>query len=270
LGKWIDGEAAMMANWAWTLTLTGIGALASSGGAAVLAGLGTRRLARLVPALVSFSTGVLLGTACLALLPSAFAGAAPEHAANLGLALALGVLAFFALEKLIHWHHAHEVGTGSSADLGAEDRATAVMVLTGTSLHNALAGVLLAAAVLSDHKTALLLFAAVLAHHIPQQIGDLSVLVMTGIRRITALALTIASSATMVLAGMAALLFLRASPVALAYVLVVAAASLIYIALADLIPRLRGHKQGRQSVATVLLVALGIGLIYAVVRLLHG
>ncbi len=245
--------------------MTGIGALASSGGAAVLAGLGTQRLTRLVPALVSFSTGVLLGTACLALLPSAFAGAAPEHAANLGLALALGVLAFFALEKLTH-----EVGTGSSAGLGAEDRATAVMVLTGTSLHNALAGVLLAAAVLSDHKAALLLFAAVLAHHIPQQIGDLSVLIMTGTRRITALALTIASSATMVLAGMVALLFLRASPAALAYVLVVAAASLIYIALADLIPRLRGHKQGRQSVITVLLVGVGIGLIYAVVRFLHG
>lgn len=259
-----------MANWAWTLALTGIGALASAAGAALLAGLGTRRLSRLVPALVSFSTGVLLGAACLDLLPTAFAGVSPQHDVNLGLALALGVLVFFALEKVIHWHHAHEVEPGSPAGAQAEDRATAVMVLTGTSLHNLLAGVLLAAAVLTDHKTALLLFAAVLAHHIPQQVGDLSVLMMTGIRRGRALAMTIASSATMVLGGMLALLCLRGTPAALGYVLVVAGASLIYIALADLIPRLRGHKQGRQSTVTVLLVALGIGLIYAVVRLLPG
>ncbi|MGH8126779.1 MAG: ZIP family metal transporter [Gammaproteobacteria bacterium] len=259
-----------MANWAWTLILTGIAALASASGAALLAMLGTRRLTRLVPPLVSFSTGVLLGVACLDLLPGAFAGAGHGRSVNLGLALALGMLTFFTLEKLIHWHHAHEVEPGSHASNPADDRATAVMVLSGTSLHNLLAGVLLAAAVLTDHKTALLLFAAVLAHHIPQQIGDLSVLVMTGMRRARALALTIASSMAVLVGGMLALLFLRGSPAALDYVLVVASASLIYIALADLIPRLRGHKQGRQSTVTVLLVALGIVLIYAVVRLLPG
>jgi len=259
-----------MANWAWTLALTGIGALASASGAALLATLGARRLARLVPALVSFSTGVLLGAACLDLLPGAFAGAAPARAVNLGLALALGMLVFFALEKLIHWHHAHDVEPGTAKAAAAEDRATAILVLAGTSLHNLLAGVLLAAAVLTNHKTALLLFAAVLAHHLPQQVGDLSVLVMTGMHRARALALTMASSTAMVAGGMIALVFLRGSPAALAYVLVVASASLIYIALADLIPRLRGHKKGRQSAATVLLVAIGIGLIYALVRLLPG
>lgn len=259
-----------MANWAWTLALTGIAALASASGAALLAMLGGRSLSRLVPALVSFSTGVLLGAACLDLLPGAFAGAGPARAVNFGLALALGMLAFFALEKLIHWHHAHDVEPGSVRAAAAEDRSTAILVLAGTSLHNFLAGVLLAAAVLSDHKTALLLFAAVLAHHLPQQVGDLSVLVMTGMRRGRALMLTIGSSLAMVAGGMLALIVLRGTPAALDYVLVVASSSLIYIALADLIPRLRGHKRGRESAATVLLVALGIGLIYALVRLLPG
>lgn len=260
-----------MANWVWVLTLTGAGALASTSGAILLASLGSRLLARLVPALVSFSTGVLLGAACLDLLPTAFAGADSQRGVNLGLTLALGVLSFFALEKLIHWHHAHDIEPGSQAAIPrAEERATALMVLTGTSLHNLIAGVLLAAAVLADHKTALLLFAAILAHHIPQQVGDLSVLVMTGMGRVRALLLTIASSLALLAGGFIALVSLRGVPGALAYVLTVAGASLIYIALADLIPRLRGHHPGRRATLTVALVASGIALIYLIVRLLPG
>ena len=260
-----------MANWAWVLMLTGTGALASTSGAILLAGLGSRLLVRLLPALVSFSTGVLLGAACLDLLPTAFSGADPQRGVNLGLTLALGVLSFFALEKLIHWHHAHDIEPGSQAVASrAEERATAVMVLTGTSLHNLIAGVLLAAAVLVDHKTAVLLFAAILAHHIPQQVGDLSVLVMTGMGRVRALLLTVASSAALLVGGFAALVCLRGAPTALSYVLMLAGASLIYIALADLIPRLRGHHPGRRATLTVTLVASGIALIYLIVRLLPG
>lgn len=259
-----------MTDWAWVLVLTGSGALASTSGAALLAALRQHHLARLVPTLVGFSTGVLLGAACLDLIPTAFSGASPAQGVNLGLALALGVLGFFALEKLIHWHHAHEIEPGEAGRQKAEDRATAVMVLAGTSLHNLLAGVLLAAAVLVSHKTALLLFAAVLAHHIPQQVGDLSVLIMTGMRRGRALVMTVASSLTLLLGGMLALACLRGRPAALSYVLVVAGASLVYIALADLIPRLRGHDRRRRASVTVALVAGGIALVYLIVRLLPG
>ncbi|MGH8426732.1 MAG: ZIP family metal transporter [Gammaproteobacteria bacterium] len=258
-----------MTNWAWVLILTGSGAFGSALGAALLSLLGARVLARLVPALVSFSTGVLLGAACLDLLPAAFADAAPARALNLGLALAVGILAFFALEKLIHWHHAHDVAAGESVQ-SADDRATAVMVLAGTSLHNFLAGVLLAATLLANFKAALVLFAAILAHHIPQQIGDLSVLLMTGYRRSRALALTIASSAVMLVGGVSAFAVLRGEGVALPFIMAVASASLLYIAVADLIPRLRSRHPGRQSLAVVALVALGIAAIYVVIRLLPG
>ncbi|MGH8274833.1 MAG: ZIP family metal transporter [Gammaproteobacteria bacterium] len=256
----------MTANWIWVLVLAGSAALASAFGALALAGLGERRLARLLPALVSFSTGVMLATACLDLLPAAFAGAGPGGALNLGLALAGGILLFFALEKLIHWHHAHDIAPGPAA----EDRATAVMVLAGTTLHNFLAGVLLAAAVLTDIRAALVLFAAILAHHILQQMGDFSVLLATGYRRGKALALTGASSAALFVGGVIAFALLRHGRVAVPFIIAVAAASLIYVALADLIPRLRGGTGGRQSFAVLVLVALGIGVIYAVIRLLPG
>lgn len=259
----------MTENWIWVLVLTGSAAIASALGAALLSGLGERRLARLLPALVSFSTGVMLGVAALDLLPASFVGADQSQALHLGLALAVGILGFFVLEKIIHTHHAHEVG-GVEAHASADDRATAVMVLTGTSLHNFIAGVLLAAAVLTNVKTALVLFAAILAHHIPQQVGDFSVLLMAGYRRGRALALTAASSAALLAGGVVALALLRHGRAAVPYIVVVAAASLVYIALADLVPRLRGGSGGKQSLAVIALVAAGIGVIYAVVRLLPG
>ncbi|MGH8272975.1 MAG: ZIP family metal transporter [Gammaproteobacteria bacterium] len=258
----------MTANWFWVLVLSGAAALASALGAVALSGLGERRLARLLPALVSFSTGVMLATACLDLLPTAFAGVSPPRASNLGLALAGGILVFFALEKLIHWHHAHDIAPGGAAR--AEDRATTAMVLAGTSLHNFLAGVLLAAAVLVNLKAALVLFAAILAHHIPQQVGDFSVLLMTGYRRGRALALTVASSAALFVGGVIAFALLRHGRAALPFILVIASASLIYVALADLIPRLRGGGRGWRALGVIALVAIGIGVIYAVIRLLPG
>lgn len=259
-----------MPDWIWTLALTGGGASASALGAAALARLEVRRLERLIPWLVSFSAGVLLGAACLDLLPGAFAAAPRSEAVNLGLTLAVGIVVFFALEKIIHWHHAHGLAPGEAPSRDAANRATAALVLTGTSLHNALAGILLAAAVLASHKTAVILFAAVLAHHVPQQIGDLSVLLLAGYRRGRALALTIASSAVMLVGGLAAFFILRSVQHVLPFILAVASASLIYIASADLIPRLRSANTGRQSVAAVVLVAVGIFAIYAVARLLPG
>ncbi len=260
------GGAAMTENWIWVLVLAGAASLGSAFGAVALSGLGEHRLARLLPALVSFSTGVMLSTAFLDLLPTALAGAAPRRALNLGLALAAGILVFFVLEKFIHSHHSHEVAPGASA----EDRATAIMVLAGTSLHNFIAGVLLAAAVLVDIKTALVLFAAILAHHIPQQVGDFSVLLMTGYRRGRALALTVASSLALFVGGVIAFALLRHGRAALPFILVIASASLTYVSLADLIPRLRGGEGGIRSLQVIVLVAVGIGVIYAILRLLPG
>lgn len=258
----------MSTNWIWVLVLSGSAAAASAFGALLLSTLGEKRLARLLPSLVSFSTGVMLGVACLDLLPEAFSGASSLEASHLGLALAAGVVVFFALEKLIHWHHAHDVG-GPGAGPAAADRATTIMVLAGTSLHNFIAGVLLAAAVLVDVRVALVLFAAILAHHIPQQVGDFSVLLLTGYKRGRALALTLASSGAILAGGVVSFAGFRHALAVLPFVLAIASASLIYIALADLIPRLRDGR-GQQSLSVIVLVAVGIGVIYAVVRLLPG
>ncbi len=257
----------MTENWIWVLALAGSAALASAGGAFVLSTLGERRLARLLPGLVSFSIGVMLATAALDLLPEAFKGEAALHGLHIGLAVAGGILVFFALEKLIHLHHSHDMAAGMSRE-AAENQATTLMVLTGTSLHNLLAGVLLAAAVLVDLKVALVLFAAILAHHIPQQVGDFSVLLMTGYRRGRALLLTVASSAALFVGAIVAFVLLHQGGPALPFIMAVAAASLIYVSLADLVPRLRGGANGRVALGVIALVALGIGVIYAIIRLL--
>lgn len=256
----------MTGGWGWVISLTGAASLASSIGALALSTLGGQRLARLLPTLVSFSAGVMLGAACLDLLPEAFTDASAGRASNLGLTLALGILGFFVLEKLIHVHHSHDVDADAHH---AQDHATTVMVLMGTSLHNVLAGILLAAAVLVDVRSALILFAAILAHHIPQQVGDFSVLLMTGFNRARALVLTFCSSAAILVGGVIAFVVLQHADAVLPFVLVLAAASLIYVALADLVPRLRAGR-GQSLFVGVVMVAGGIGVIYVVVRLLPG
>ena len=60
---------------------------------------------RLVPWLVSYAVGTLIGVALLALVPEALA-ALPGAPAML--TMAAGILGFFLLEKAVIWRHCHD------------------------------------------------------------------------------------------------------------------------------------------------------------------
>jgi zinc and cadmium transporter len=105
---------------------------------------------------------------------------------------------------------------------------------------------------------------------VPQQVGDISVLMMAGYRRRRALLLSALSGATMGLGGIVAWAFLDHARQLIPYVLAVAAASLIYIAVADLIPNLHRQERARFSAVPVIVIAAGIALIYVVEILISG
>ena len=111
---------------------------------------------------------------------------------------------------------------------------------------------------------------AVVAHQIPQEVGDISVLLAGGMRRSRALLLSALSGATMVVGGLASYAVLGTAQVYVPYVLAIAAASLIYVAVADLIPGLHRHEGAQLSVLTVVLIGAGIGLIYVIQSLIGG
>jgi zinc and cadmium transporter len=248
-------------------TLSGfVSALAAS---AFLA-LGTARRAAVLPHLVSFATGALLGAAFLGLIPHALdiIGEGGTHA--VGLALLLGILSFFLLEKFVLWRHCHddpcEMHSPSHA---ARDAASASLILAGDAFHNVLDGVLVAAAFMTDPRLGVVTAAAVFAHEIPQEVGDLAILLHGGLSRRRALTLNLLASLTSVLGGVAAYFALGAALHLLPYALAVAASSFIYVAVADLIPGLHRRVDLRAGLEQVLFIGLGVAVVYLTHQQMH-
>jgi zinc and cadmium transporter len=166
--------------------------------------------------------------------------------------------------------HAHTGGrTHAGGHAHARDRASGVLVLIGDSLHNALDGVLIAAAFLSSVPLGLVTTFAVAAHEIPHRVGDFAILVQAGLSRPRALLLNLATGIASVVGAVVAYFGLRQALGALPYALAFAAAGFLYIAVAGLIPGLHRRVDARTSAAQVILIGLGIAVIAAAERLSH-
>jgi len=207
-------------------------------------------LSRWAPRLVSYAVGMLLGIAFLDLLPEA----AERLGARQALATCLGgVLAFFALEKLSLWRHAH---VGAEHD-GARKPA-GFMILVGDGLHNFVDGVLVAAAFLTDARLGWTVALGVIAHEIPHEVGDFMVLLDSGYSRRSALWYNALAGGTAVAGGVLGYLALAPGDPMIARVLAISGASFIYIAIADLIPGLHRHWAPGAAALQGLLIGAGV------------
>lgn len=214
----------------------------------------------LVPHLVSFATGALLGAALLALVPHALESGVGAH--GIGIALVAGIIIFFTLEKMVLWRHCHaDACEAHGPQEHHRAKASATLILWGDAFHNLLDGVLLAAAFLTDVHLGIVTAIAVFAHEIPQEVGDLAILLNSGMRRRRALVLNVVVSLTSVAGAVIAYFLLEQALGLLPYALAIAAASFLYIAVADLIPGLHRRVDARTSVQQVVLIAIGILLI---------
>jgi zinc and cadmium transporter len=226
-------------------------------------------LAAWVPRMVSYAVGAMLAAAFLDLLPEAFTRA-DNVEALFALTLA-GLLAFFLLEKIAVWRHGHEHGHGTHTHAaGSGARGTGMMIIVGDGFHNFVDGVLIAAAFLTDIKLGVATTLAIIAHEIPQEIGDFIVLLHAGYSRRTALLLNLASGLTSVAGGIAGYYALAETQHATQYALVLAAASFIYISVADLIPDLHRASDTRSTLWQIALIAAGMATIALPHWLLHA
>ncbi len=217
------------------------------------------RRVQALPHMVSFATGALLGAALLALVPHAIMGAGLFRVHDIGVALVAGICLFFVLEKFLLWRHCHsEDYETHEAHEHHRRQASGVLVLAGDALHNALDGVVIAAAFLTDFHLGVVTALAIMAHEIPQEVGNFAVLLHAGMSRARALAWNMITSLTAVLGGVFAYFSLRETLGLLPYALAIAASSLLYFAVADLIPGLHRRSDTRASLAQVALIGLGI------------
>lgn len=260
----------MVSTLAMILLATGLSGVASAGVAGGFLLLPEARRQALLPRLVSFATGALLGAALLALLPHALEGVGAEHTHRIGVALVAGILAFFVLEKLVLWRHCHEDPCeGHVPHVSPRDRAGAWLILWGDGFHNVLDGVLIAAAFMTDPHLGVVTAIAVFAHEIPQEVGDVAILLHGGMHRRQALGLNLATSLTSMIGAAGAWFAFSTVQQVLPYALAVAAASFLYVAVADLIPGLHRRTDPRTSFEQVALILAGIAVVFLSHRLAH-
>jgi len=259
---------------AWIVLFCLLGGVLSVLAAATFLALPAAWRERLLPHFISFAIGALLGAAFLGLLPHAVMAPAAPGVHDLMLAVLLGVLGFFILEKTVLWRHchardceAHAPGGTPAGSSGGE--AAGTLILVGDALHNFVDGVLIAAAFLTDIHLGIVTALAVAAHEIPQEVGDFAVLLHSGFSRARALAYNLVSSLTTLVGGVLAYYSLAQTRQVLPYVLAVAAASFIYIAVADLIPGLHRRPEPSATLRQLALIAAGVIVIYIAHSTLH-
>jgi len=240
-----------------------------------------------VPILISYAVGALLGAVFLEILPHAFEAVASPK--TVGATVLGGILAFFILEKLVLWRHQHMPQWGeheravqrdshasgqsevvSAVHAGHHDHGrSGMMIMVGDTFHNFVDGMLIAAAFLADTRLGIVTALAIIAHEIPSEVGNFLILLHSGYTRQRALVINLLCSAAMLVGGLLGYAALNTLQEWIPSLLGFVAASMIYVAVADLIPGLHRRPELRATVMQVLLIALGIATIYFV-RLLIG
>jgi len=205
---------------------------------------------------VSFAAGAILATVFLNLVPEAF-----QLLGNLSFIL-VGIVLFFVLEAVIHWHHHH-------GDEGCEDclHPVVFLVLIGDALHNFLDGVLIAASFLLNAGVGIATTIAIGLHEIPQEVGDFALLVKGGLKKGRALFLNFVSALFALVGGIVGFFFLTNIKGLLPYIVSLAAGGLLYIATTDVLPSLHHEKNYKKIISQIFMFILGILVIALVFRL---
>lgn len=265
---------------------------------------------RLIPLLVSFAVGTMLGVAFLDLIPHIFEQTTNYHSTAAW--LLGGIMVFFLLEKFVLWRHDHgaaeidesteEAAAAHAAGKphlhihshdehahvhkhahnheghqhGHHDHAhgivspsTAWMVIVGDGFHNFTDGLAIAAAFTADFRLGVATAIAIIAHEIPHELGNFVVLIHSGFSKMRALLWNVISSLATLVGAVLAYFILQALDEYKSVFLCLAAASMIYVAIADLIPGLHRRTSAKDSLAQFALIGLGIGAI-TLIHILAG
>jgi zinc and cadmium transporter len=238
----------------WVVIFSLLGSLGVVLGVSVLLLSAEEKRRRLLPSLVSYAVGTLLGAAFLGMLPRALQGGGSGEILSTTL---FGLVLFFILEKWVLWRHCHQAECDIHSSAGP-------LILAGDAFHNFVDGFAIAAAFLISIPLGVSTSLAVIAHEIPQELGDFAILLESGYGRSRALFLNLLSSATTLPGALIAYFALSALTRTIPYILAISAASFIYVAAADLIPGLHREITPRSGLRQMVLLLGGIATILLV------
>ena len=237
---------------AWIIVFSLLGSVGAILGAALVLILPEKLRKFLVNNLVSYATGTLLGAVFLGLVPKAL-----KESSSPGILvwLLVGILFFFIMEKLILWRHCHLPECDVHASAGP-------LLLIGDAFHNFTDGVIIAGAFLLSWPLGITTGLAVISHEIPQELGDFAILLDTGYSPKQALLYNTISALATLPGALLAYSFLAHMMHVVPYILLVGAASFLYIALVDLTPYLHRRFGLADSLLQLGLILAGITTIW--------
>jgi zinc and cadmium transporter len=236
---------------AWIIIFSLLGSVGSLLGAALVLLLPEKQRKIISANLISYATGALLGAVFLGLVPKALQSSSPK----ILVWLLGGILFFFVMEKLILWRHCHLPECDVHASAGP-------LLLIGDAFHNFTDGVIIAGAFLLSLPLGIATGLAVVAHEIPQELGDFAILLESGYSRGQALLYNMMSALATLPGALLSYFFLAHLMQVVPYILVVGAASFLYIALVDLTPYLHRRFGLADSLLQIGLILAGIATIW--------
>jgi zinc and cadmium transporter len=221
------------------------------------------RMLRYLGSMVSYAIGAMLAAVFLDVLPEAIRQT--KNVSVLSGTVLAGILMFFILEKMVLWRHCHHEHCEGHELLvnehGHDHGRSGLMVTVGDTFHNFVDGIIIAAAFLTDTHLGVVTAVAIIAHEIPQEVGDFAILLHSGYGKMRALQLNMVASFASVAGGVLGYIMLQTMQSWIPTMLALAAASLLYVAVADLIPGLHKRAQLRDTVQQVSLIAMGIATV---------
>ena len=208
-----------------------------------------------------FAAGALLSAAFIDLLSEA------AHAGDIDQALQytlIGILAFFLLERFLHWFHHHHVHEDKKMDPRVS------LIIVGDTIHNFIDGIAIASGFLVNVQTGVVVTLAVAAHEIPQEIGDFGLLLHKGLTRRKVVIVNVLSATATTVAAVAFFLLGNEYTIPIDTVLGMVAGFFIYIAVSDIIPTIHKNEEKVLAGPQTLLLMLGVLTVGVVTTMLHG
>lgn len=214
--------------------------------------------------LAAFAAGTLLGTAFLDLLPEAAAEGDVHEVLPWAL---VGILGFFLLERSVRWLHPRHEHVDAHTH---EARLTVPLLMVGDTFHNFLDGLVIGTAFLVDMQIGVITAIAVAAHEIPQEIGDVAIMLHRKVSRKRIILFNLLSASASLFGG----LLVYASGDALEpyhpALLALTAGLFTYIAVSDLMPEMQHEHRRRTVVVDTVLLILGVLAVHGMILALSG
>jgi zinc and cadmium transporter len=209
-------------------------------------------LSKFMSPLLALSSGVLLGSAFFDLIPESME-LIPDHALTL---VIVGIITFFSLEKLLQWHH-HTEG-----DHHHDEKTPGYLSLLGDGIHNFIDGIMIGGAFLVSVPLGITVTIAVIAHEIPHELADFTILLHSGFSNTKALWYNFLSATTSIVGALLVLWVGTIANSIIPLLVPFGAGNFLYIAMSDLIPELHQRRSRKTAILQIILLSLGASLIY--------